>query len=187
MRAFVAVDVPPLAEGAERRGSAPPHVTLRFLGEIPAAALPQIVRRLGLVAAASAPFDLGLAGVGAFPTRRDPRVVWVGASDGAAELTALAAEVRRALAEFGTPERDDTFVPHVTWFRVRSPADRRAALDVLEGRRPAPPPRRGRVEELLLKESVLGAGGAVHRTVAAFRLGAAATGDPAVTSPLPRS
>ncbi len=110
-----------------------------------------------------------LEGIGAFPTSSEPRVVWVGVTSGRAELTELARRVRSALEGTVWAPREE-FVPHLTWFRVRSPADRRRALEVLRDPGSPPPPRSVRVSEFVLKESVLGQGGAVHRTIEAFPL-----------------
>jgi len=170
MRAFVAVDVPP-DDTALPASRAPRHLTLLFLGDVPPELPARIERPLRDAAAASAPFRLRLEGVGAFPYREAPRVVWVGATVGRVELEALAARVREAVARAGGPTSQEAFVAHMTLFRVRSPADRHAALELLDGRRPPPPPIEGTVREVLLKESVLRPGGADHRTLARFPLG----------------
>jgi 2'-5' RNA ligase len=167
VREFVAVDVGRGATGGLARAA--PHLTLRFLGEVAPERNEAISTRLGDVARQSPPFDLRLEGVGAFPDPARPRVVWVGVSTGRKEVVELARRVRAVLeVEFG-PDREE-FVPHLTLFRVRSPADLAAARELLSGTRPAPPPHDVRVAELLLKESVLGPRGAVHRTVASFPL-----------------
>jgi len=168
VRAFVAVEVPSSQE--EGRSSAPEHLTLLFLGEVPSERVGPIDDALAPVAAAMAPFDLTLEGVGAFPTREHPRVVWVGATEGATELGELARRVREALQKEGTATPEETFVPHLTLFRVRSAFDRRRAEDVLAGRVPPPTPRRLRVGEFVLKESVLSSRGATHHVVATFLL-----------------
>ncbi len=176
LRAFVAVEVP-RDDRAGGPGRAPEHLTLRFLGEVPEDRTQRLVELLAPVGRAHPPFAMTLEGVGAFPSPDRPRVVWVGVSRGRPELEELARAVRASLApEFG-PDRE-TFVPHLTLFRVRGPSDRAAALDLLAGRRPAPPPRSTRVREFVLKQSVLGREGAVHRTLASFPLEAAGgTGD----------
>lgn len=175
MREFVAVDVG--GAGTPGAGRAPSHLTLCFLGEVAADRTDGISSRLEKVARESAPFVLRLEGVGAFPSAARPRVVWVGVTTGREEIGDLARRVRTALAEVaGAPEGE--FVPHLTLFRVRSPRDRAAALELLAGARPSPPPREVRVDALLLKESVLDRSGATHRTLAAFRLGGTA-GPPA--------
>jgi RNA 2',3'-cyclic 3'-phosphodiesterase len=177
VRAFVAVEVPSSAE-ERARDRAPEHLTLLFLGEISVERVGPIEAALAPVAAATAPFDLTVEGVGAFPSAERPRVVWVGVSRGREELTRLAARVREALRDEGEPDRRDAFVPHLTLFRVRSPADHRRAVDLLQGAFPLPEPRHHRVAEFVLKESTLSAHGATHRTVATFPLRAPAP-DPA--------
>jgi 2'-5' RNA ligase len=169
MRAFVAVEVA-RSDRATGVTSAPEHLTLRFLGEIAPTDVPRASAALTPVAARFAPFEITLEGVGAFPSSAQPRVVWQGVERGRAELEALANAVREALAPaFGVePGR---FVAHLTLFRVRSPGDRRAARELLDGQRTPPPARTAWVREFVLKESVLGPGGAVHRAVAAFPLG----------------
>jgi RNA 2',3'-cyclic 3'-phosphodiesterase len=177
VRAFVAIEVPAIST-VPSRSPAPEHLTLLFLGEIPAERVPPIVEALTPIGASIAPFDLTLDGVGAFPSPERPRVVWTGATDGAEALARLAGEVRRALAKEGEPGRRDAFVPHLTLFRVRSVGDRRRAIELLSGVVPAPAPRRVRVGEFVLKESELSAHGATHRTLARFPLtgsGTAAT------------
>ncbi|MGA7476694.1 MAG: RNA 2',3'-cyclic phosphodiesterase [Thermoplasmata archaeon] len=169
MRAFVAVEIPP-ASGEAYRGPAPEHLTLLFLGEILRERVGPIVEALTPMGAAIAPFDALLEGVGAFPSPERPRVVWVGVTQGASELTRLASRVREALAGEGEPERRETFAPHLTLFRVRSATDHRRAVELLTGTVPPPAPRRFRVSEFVLKESELSPRGATHRTVAAFPL-----------------
>lgn len=166
VREFVAVEV----GRAEERGRAvPAHLTLRFLGDVAPGQNVAVTTALGEVARTCPPFLLRLEGVGAFPDPARPRVVWVGVTEGRIELVDLARRVRAALDPIFGPDREE-FVPHLTLFRVRSPTDRAAARELLEGVRSAPPPREVRVHELVLKESVLGPHGATHRTLAALPL-----------------
>jgi RNA 2',3'-cyclic 3'-phosphodiesterase len=169
VRAFVAVEIPSSA-GETSPGRAPEHLTLLFLGEVPKERVGAIVEALTPLGVAVAPFQLTLEGVGAFPSRERPRVVWVGATEGAAELSRLAGRVREALAGHGGPTRDEAFVPHLTLFRVRSAVDRRRAEELLAGTVPPPAPRRCTIREYVLKESELSSRGATHRTVATFPL-----------------
>ena len=170
MRAFVAVEVPPPTDETHP-GSAPAHLTLFFLGEIPRERAGPIAEALAPVGAARAPFYATLEGVGAFPSADRPRVVWLGITEGSAELVRLAGEVRTALGSEGDPTRRETFAPHLTLFRVRSATDRRRATELLTGTVAPPSPRRFRVREFVLKESELSARGATHRTLATFPLG----------------
>src|SRR5882757_9507506 len=70
------------------------------------------------VAALQAPFALTLAGVGAFPRAAHPRVVWVGARDGGALLTALAQALDAALVATGFTPEERPFAPHLTIARM---------------------------------------------------------------------
>ncbi len=168
MRLFVAVEVP----GAAGAPAAPAHLTLRFLGEVGPERVGGISERLTAVARDHPPFEIRIEGVGAFPNRRAPRIVYVGVTQGATRLGTLAEAVRAVLRDEGEPERDRAFLPHLTLLRVRSADDRRAAARLLEDPNAAPPPRDVRVDRLLLKASELRPGGAVHRTVADVPLGA---------------
>jgi len=177
VRAFVAVEVPASpVDSAHVR--APEHLTLLFLGEIPVERVAGIATALAEVGGEVAPFDLTLQGVGAFPSPERPRVVWVGATEGASELGHLAGRVRAALAADAGASREEAFVPHLTLFRVRSARERQRAHELLSGATPAPPARHLRVREFVLKESVLSSRGATHRTVATFPL-SGPTSDPA--------
>lgn len=177
MRLFVAIEVGvPL--GRPDGPGAVDHVTLRFLGERPEGDVPALSAALAGVAAGFAPFDLVLEGLGAFPSRTAPRVVFVGAGRGSEEAAELARRISSVLEPVGAPPARERFVPHLTLFRVRSRRDREAARSLLEGETPGPPPRTVRVDRFFLKASTLTSRGAHHRTIAEFRLEAAPADGP---------
>jgi RNA 2',3'-cyclic 3'-phosphodiesterase len=162
VRAFVALEV----ERPGRASTAPEHLTLEFLGEIVPELVPPIATALERVGKGIAPFDLTLEGVGAFPSPARPRVVWTGVTLGRANVVDLAGRIAAALAPLGLPPPREAFEPHLTLFRVRGDRDRRRAFDLLEGREVAPSPRTTHVDRFVLKESLLDAHGATHRTLA---------------------
>lgn len=164
MRLFVAVEVD------DRDRSAPEHLTLAFLGEVGADRVTALGEALAPIGRSTPPFDLTIEGVGAFPDRDRPRVVWQGVTDGAAEVSGLANAVSRALAPLGFPVPRERFVPHLTLLRVRGPANRRRADGLLSGVATPPPTRRVHVASFVLKESRLGSDGATHTTLATFPL-----------------
>jgi len=179
MRAFIAVETGGPDIVGTGASAAPDHLTLRFLGEIPETWVGRLTAALAPVAATTPGFDFDLEGVGGFPSARDPRVVWVGVTRGREPLELLARRVAEAVTPIaGGPDRAE-FVPHLTLFRVRGPADRDRARQLLEGSVPPPRPRTVAVREFLLKESRLERRGAQHRVVARFPL----TGGPAATRP----
>ncbi|MGZ8414440.1 MAG: RNA 2',3'-cyclic phosphodiesterase [Gemmatirosa sp.] len=125
VRAAVHAAIAPLAD-AEPRAVAwvrEPnlHVTLRFLGERPVGLVHDLAARLVDVAGALPTFDLGLGGLGAFPSLRRPRVLWI-ALESNVVLAELYQKVDDACASLGVKREARAFHPHVTVGRVRDGA-----------------------------------------------------------------
>jgi RNA 2',3'-cyclic 3'-phosphodiesterase len=106
------------------------HVTLKFLGAVDEARLPDVTAALDVAASAPA-FDVEVRGLGAFPTVSRPRVLWAGAP-GSPTFTRLADEVDRALTGLGFPPEGRGFTPHVTLGRVREPRRNPPLAEALE-------------------------------------------------------
>jgi len=152
VRSFVAVDPPEevreavgrfLAQAAGLRGvkwvgPGQMHFTLAFLGGVDTGRLPGVAAALDAALAARPAFRLALTGAGAFPSVERPRVLWVGAGEGAGELAALAGLVEQALEPLGFPAPDRPFAPHLTVGRVkerlRDPGPLRRLVDAARGR-----------------------------------------------------
>jgi RNA 2',3'-cyclic 3'-phosphodiesterase len=173
VRAFVGLDMGGPASGSEARPEAPAHLTLQFLGEVAEDRVEGISDAIRTAVRDVPAFEITLEGVGAFPSEHQPRVVWVGVTEGAPQLTVLAARVSDALAHLDLRKDRHEFSPHVTLFRVRSPRDRQRARRLLDGTEAAPPARVVRVTEVALKESCLTREGPIHRTIGAWPLGTA--------------
>src|SRR6476646_9096736 len=62
------------------------HLTLLFLGEVDQLEVVSICRAVQQRARKHAPFAVDVAGLGAFPNARRPKILWAGIADGAAEL-----------------------------------------------------------------------------------------------------
>lgn len=95
------------------------HFTLRFLGD-----LGEDGARRAAVAAADAAiarpaFDARLGSLGAFPSARKARVLWIGLAEGAEGLIGLARAVEEALQRKGFGRAERPFAPHLTIGRVR--------------------------------------------------------------------
>jgi 2'-5' RNA ligase len=90
------------------------HTTLRFFGEVGEDRLPGIEALMKKAAAASKPFELVYGGVGAFDSVDDARVVWIGLSEGAAEMERIAALVER--------DEPRPYSPHLTLGRRKRDA-----------------------------------------------------------------
>jgi 2'-5' RNA ligase len=100
------------------------HLTLRFLGDTTPAQAQIIATGLREVTANSAPFELTVGGVGAFPQLRQPRVLWLGVGGDLTQLHALQAAVEQTaqLAGFAAEERP--FTAHITLARTQRSASR---------------------------------------------------------------
>ena len=95
------------------------HLTLKFMGNIPASAVAPLLEALGPVAAGRRPFGLELAGWGAFPQARRPRVLWAGVGGDLEALAGLQAAAEAAIAGLGYPPETRRFAPHITLGRPR--------------------------------------------------------------------
>lgn len=148
------------------------HLTLKFLGEVDHARLPALGEALGHGVAACPAFSLVVDGLGAFPSRSRPRVLWAGVGPGAGEATVLAERVDAALAPLGFPPERRPFSAHVTLGRVRTPrADPRLAEALDHGSVFG----RQLVDRVALMRSELSPRGARYTELAAFPLGPEAT------------
>jgi 2'-5' RNA ligase len=93
------------------------HLTLKFLGEVRGERVDKVGSILAHVAAGAPPFSADLAGFGAFPTVRRPRILWLGVEPTPA-LRCLKQDVEWALADAGFDRETRAFHPHLTLGRV---------------------------------------------------------------------
>jgi len=122
IRLFAALEVPPeIAEGLARRQQGLPgarwrpleslHITLRFFGEI---GEPQAADLDAALAGVSVPpFEVELAGVGAFGEGHQLGSIWAGVKE-SEPLRLLAGRCESAARRAGLNPEGRTFRPHVT-------------------------------------------------------------------------
>jgi len=178
MRLFLAIDfsaelrVALFQSAAPLRAAAPDirwtpadriHLTVKFLGEQPPETVDRLRPVMDAVAAEHGEVQLVLANVGAFPSFRRARVVWIGVQANP-ELESLYRDVDAACVQLGFPRELRVFRPHVTIGRVRpgtSPRQLSAlalATETIEMRGDTT------AEALDLMESVSGTGGSRYVT-----------------------
>src|SRR5687767_4376349 len=124
MRCFVAVEVPEEVRGllarvqeALRRADADVkwverenvHLTLKFLGELTEEAAARLSGALAAEAARWPPLRLAFGGIGVFPERGAPRVVWAGCAGDLERLAGLARAVERAAEAEGVEREPHPF------------------------------------------------------------------------------
>lgn len=96
------------------------HLTLKFLGDTETTLIDQIASQLQRSVETIAPFRVDVAGVGAFPNEKHPRVIWVGASSQPDDqLKLLAARIDAETARFGFQKENRPFSGHLTLGRVK--------------------------------------------------------------------
>ncbi len=95
------------------------HITLLFLGDIDNNFLENSIKALTDISGKEKSFDMSLKGLGAFPSPKSPRVIWIGAETGAKELSSLQEKIETAFTQIGYKPEEKKFHPHLTIGRVR--------------------------------------------------------------------
>jgi 2'-5' RNA ligase len=93
------------------------HLTLSFLGNVETDT--EEVLRGHLSAILWKPFFLPLAGMGTFPSKGRPRVIWIGVGAGHPHLFQLHKRVQEAALRAGLEPDLRSFHPHITIARCR--------------------------------------------------------------------
>lgn len=188
MRLFIAAEIPEelqrrLGEAQRRLAGLPLevrwvrpegiHLTLAFLGETAEerrALVETAMERV--VHGGPPPFRLLARGIGTFPERGRPRVIWAGLLGDVEVIERLQGGLKDALAEAGWTLDDRPFHPHLTLGRVTGArsGDPRPLLEALAVE------EFGTIEvrRIALFESRLGAGGARYSVLSAAELPATA-------------
>lgn len=177
VRSFVAIELAPALREAlgdlqsrlrPRLGGIRPvrpegiHLTLRFLGPASPSRLERLSPRLCAAAEACPPGDAPVRGVGMFPDRGSPRVLWLGI-ELPEPLLELQRECERAARAAGFEPESRAFRAHLTLGRWREQAIRPELPEVDLGQT--------RLERLTLFRSELRRDGAVYTPLARYRLG----------------
>ena len=146
------------------------HLTLKFFGQLPESEVEPICQAALGVAVGVPPLNLQVAGAGAFPNPRSPRVVWVGLAGDLEPLGVLYRRLEAAFASLGHLPEGRPFHPHLTLGRVRSPAGRERLTRMLQ--EVDPPQCPGfRVGEMILFRSQLSPQGSTYTPLKVIPLG----------------
>jgi 2'-5' RNA ligase len=139
------------------------HLTLAFLGEIQDDAVAGLVEPLS-ADLRTPPFDAEFDGLGVFPPRGAPRVLWLGVGEGAREIVEVQREIAHRLANLGVELERRPFHPHLTlgrWRRSRAADARRAVAADRQTTR-----ARTRIDHVTLYRSRLATGGPTYTPLA---------------------
>ena len=141
------------------------HLTLCFIGEVDGTTFLDI--REALAEIVFPPFTLHLRGVGFFPPRGQPRVVWAGVAP-CEPLMVLQRKIATRLFQLGVELENRKFSPHITLARLQqTPASKVGKYLAINGLFASNP---FAVDRFVLYSSVLGKKGASHCVEQAYPL-----------------
>lgn len=148
------------------------HLTLRFLGDVPAAQVQALNQALTDVAQKHLPFSLKTDRLGCFPSAQRPSVLWVGIGGALEALQALQADVEQAAQAAGFEAEDRSYRPHLTLARIPEKLPR-AAQAQFEQSLAGPPPAAATWEAaaISLMRSQINRQGSIYTCLAQHPLG----------------
>jgi 2'-5' RNA ligase len=153
IRAFLAVDLPDdvtfflgnissrlKQSGADVRWVNPSsiHLTLKFLGNINSAQIPDIENTLRPIVSSQSRLQIEISGIGAFPNVRQPRVVWAGVSEPSGRLVKMVSLIEDAFDGLGFQRESRSFNPHLTLGRMKSNRAKEKLVDLINYMNPEP-------------------------------------------------
>lgn len=144
------------------------HLTLKFLGEASEDLIKNLQEKLSMITARHDPFEINLKGIGIFPDKGRPRVIWVNILD-SDRLIKLQEALDKTTVSLGIKEDIRSFSPHLTIGRVRSQKGKDMLLRAIETLKDK---NFGNinVNKFSLMRSVLKPTGAQYTTLAEFHL-----------------
>jgi len=175
-RLFIAVDLPDtIKENLETMFFGIPgarwvaldqlHLTVRFIGDVDGTLFHDIINILEEVNIP--PFDLQLKGVGHFPPRGAPRVLWVGL-DKSGLLQLLRNKIDTTLLKIGLKHEKRKFSPHITLARLKNTHLQKVANFLSGNGLFSQEPFQ--VDDFKLYSSTLNRKGAIHRVERVYPL-----------------
>ena len=97
------------------------HLTVVFMGNTKMDDVPAIGDEIRKISLRYGPFDISLKGIGSFPNRRNPRVLWLGLHGDLDRISDFRDTLQQHLKPFGVREEKRRFNPHLTLGRFRRP------------------------------------------------------------------
>jgi 2'-5' RNA ligase len=105
---------------------------LKFLGNIEEESIAAISSAMEAAVTERRPFALGIRGLGAFPSARNPRVIWLGLTGWEENLLPLQQEIEAKLEALGFGSEGKPYRPHLTLGRVKSLKGKANLVDAME-------------------------------------------------------
>jgi 2'-5' RNA ligase len=147
------------------------HLTLNFLGAIELARIPEIQSALRAACKGHRQHKIRAVGLGCFPNRSRPQIIWAGLAGDLRPLESLKKSLDAHLLACGCVGEDRPFHPHLTIGRVArlNPAGQRQVAEALAGEQDRDFGE-WQVEKIDLMQSVLSPQGAAYGTLESILL-----------------
>jgi 2'-5' RNA ligase len=144
------------------------HVTLVFLGELEPPQDIQVKEVVQDIANNIPPFSVEVSGLGVFPERQSPKVIWIGVS-ASPLLMSIQQRLANGVAAFGIPLETRPYRPHLTLGRIRKGAETDCLAPWMKQEEEV---KLGRCEikEVMLMESELRPEGSLYKCLVAAPL-----------------
>ena len=158
-------DFPNLRVGWERAGKL--HLTLKFLGELDEKQLQNLIEVSTTAARQISDFNLQIFQTGAFPAKRNARILWLGLRDETECLRKLNTALESECAARGFTKETRDFKAHLTVARLREPKKSKELIERhLEKEFKS---AEFAVSEIVIYESLLQPNGSVYSVVSKHR------------------
>ncbi|MGD2126799.1 MAG: RNA 2',3'-cyclic phosphodiesterase [Desulfobacteraceae bacterium] len=146
------------------------HLTVVFLGRIKGEEIETIGKAVETVCLDHGPFDISLSGIGCFPNRRNPRVLWLGLEGDLERMAYFRDALQKQLKPFEIKLEKRPFKPHLTLGRFRKPNRSETRLHELMSAYSDLTSPVCSLNELILFRSDLNPGGAVYTKMLSWTL-----------------
>jgi len=106
------------------------HFNLKFFRYIEPGKIDKLKENLEKITTQFEPFEIGISGIGAFPSKNYVRVFWLGVKQGYHTFKSLTEMMGKSIESLGF-EKESRFVPHLTLGRVKSGRNKTELLVLL--------------------------------------------------------
>lgn len=142
------------------------HLTLKFLGDVSLANVEVLKKIIQAEVHGHPAFEISAGDLGAFPSLRRPRVIWVGVK-APLELNQIQRSIEMETARLGYAQEEREFSPHLTLGRVSRAANPHDVVQISDALTACKVGFLGvtRVQNVRLYRSDLNPGGAVYTPI----------------------
>ena len=146
------------------------HLTIVFMGNIKTDDIASLGEEARNVCSGYGTFEIAIKGIGCFPNRQRPRVLWIGLNGDIERMSRFRDDLQKSLKAFGVKEERRRFIPHLTLARFRSTRKIGPGLgEILNAYEALDSPYEC-LSELFLFKSELNPGGAVYTKLKSWPL-----------------